>query len=254
MNTDQPTAPHELKADLHLHTCECRHEAAIRYSARQLIDIAATRGFEVLAITNHDTLTWSESLGEYARERGIVLIPGVELTVQGRHVLVYNLSAPLSTIQTFADLQRVKSEENLIIAPHPFFPASRSLGRDFYRWQQLFDAAELCHFYTTRIDFNRPLLRAARATGLPLVGTSDAHTLAQFGTTYSMIAAEKNPAAIFAAIRQGAVQVVTRPLSFAELVRLLPELFGYLPAHRAATIVLEYLAQVRSFLFAQSPE
>lgn len=254
MNTDQPSARGELKADLHLHTCECHHEAAIRYNARQLIDSAARRGFEVLAITNHDTLTWSESLREYARERGIMLIPGVELTVQGRHVLVYNLAEPLSSVRTFADLQRVKSAENLIIAPHPFFPASRSLGRDFYRWQQLFDAAELCHFYTRRIDFNRPLLRAARAMGLPVVGTSDAHTMAQFGTTYSMITAEKTPGAVFAAIRQGAVRVVTRPLSPAEILRLLPELFGYLPAHRAATIVLEQLAQVRSFLFAQSPK
>jgi hypothetical protein len=45
------------------------------------------------------------------------------------------------------------------------------------------------------------------------VGTSDAHFLAQLGTTYSLISAQKDLESVFSAIRQGKVEVVSRPLS-----------------------------------------
>lgn len=78
-----------LKADLHPHTRE--GEAFIAWQARDLIDRAAREGFQVLSITNHDRLTFSQELAAYARERGILLIPGVEATLEGRHVLLYVL-------------------------------------------------------------------------------------------------------------------------------------------------------------------
>src|SRR5438034_8390327 len=77
----------ELRADLHLHTRE--RESFITYDARELIDGAEHAGFQVLSITNHDTVTFSADLEAYARERGILLIPGVEATIEGKHVLLY---------------------------------------------------------------------------------------------------------------------------------------------------------------------
>src|SRR3970040_1672931 len=109
-----------LKADLHLHTAE--GEAFIAYDARSLIDRAAREGFEVLSITNHDVLTFDPDLAAYARDRGILLIPGVEATIEGKHVLLYNIDVPLDRIRTFADLRRLKGAEWLGLAATPFFP------------------------------------------------------------------------------------------------------------------------------------
>jgi len=64
-----------LKADLHLHTRE--GEGWIAYGARELFDRAARDGYHVLSITNHDTVTFSDDLATYARERGVLLISGV---------------------------------------------------------------------------------------------------------------------------------------------------------------------------------
>src|SRR2546428_13538247 len=93
-----------LKADLHLHTREA--EPWIAYDTRTLIARAANDGYQVLSITNHDTLTFDDGLADYARERGIVLIPCAEATIEGRQVPLYNFGRQVSAIQTPARLRQ----------------------------------------------------------------------------------------------------------------------------------------------------
>lgn len=205
-----------IKADLHLHTRE--GEAFIAYDARGLIDRAAREGFHVLSITNHDVLTSTGELAAYARERGVLLIPGVEATIQRKHVLLYNIDVLPGRIRTFHDLRRLKRPEWLVVAPHPFFPGPSSLQGRLLEEIELFDAIEFCHFYTGRIDYNRRAVRLAREARLPLLGTSDSHFIQQFGTTYSLIEGEMTVASILAAIKAGQVEVVTRPLTAAQWV------------------------------------
>lgn len=207
-----------LKADLHLHTRE--REPLIPYDARALIDRAAAEGYRVLSITNHDALTWSEGLADYARARGIVLIPGVEATIEGKHVLVYNPHVDPARLRTFADLRRHRTPEWLVVAPHPFFPRGFCLRERLLAERDLFDAVEFSHFYLSRLDPNRRAVRVAAELGLPLLGTSDSHLPVQFGTTFSVIDAEPTVAGVLAAIRQGRVSVVSRPLSLGRFARV----------------------------------
>lgn len=204
----------ELKADLHLHTRE--GDGFIAYDARGLIDRAAREGFQVLSITNHNIVTFDEDLEAYARERGILLIPGVEATIEGRHVLLYNIDVLPERIRTFADLRRLRSPEWLVVAPHPFFPASFCLRGRLLTEIDLFDAIEFSHFYTRSIDFNRPAMRLAQEVGLPLLGTSDSHLVRQFETTYSLVDADPTVASVLTAIRKGQVWIVSRPFTLLE--------------------------------------
>ncbi|UCG80957.1 MAG: PHP domain-containing protein [Desulfobacterales bacterium] len=207
-----------LKVDLHIHTKEDK-EDRISYSAYQLIDEAELRGFDALAITNHDTLTYSPELKSYAAARGIVLIPGVEAVIRDKHVLLVNMPFENGAYNSFGDVLMQKAGNNLVIAPHPYFPGPTSLNGHLEAMPQLFDAIEHCHFYTRWIDFNRPAIRFARKHQLPVVGTSDAHVLEQFGLTYSLVEAKKTPDAIIQAIKAGRVKPVSRPLSLAQLIR-----------------------------------
>lgn len=208
----------ELKADLHLHTRE--GDRFIAYDARDLVDRAAREGFQVLSITNHDTLTYTEELAAYARERGILLIPGVEATIERKHVLLYNIDVPPHWIRTFDDLQHFRSAEWLVAAAHPFFPGSICLGDQLLDEIDLFDAIEFSHFYTGWLDFNRRAVRLAREVGLPLIGTSDSHLVQQFGTTYSLIEGELTVESVVAAIRKGRVRIASRPLTLRECARI----------------------------------
>jgi predicted metal-dependent phosphoesterase TrpH len=213
-----------LKADLHLHTADDPLDR-IRYTAKELISKAADQGFDVLAITNHHHTTFNRDLFHYAQERNILLIPGVELTIRRRHVLVLN-PPPYKIRPDFSSLAKLRRSETLIIAPHPYFPGSYSLNGYLLEHLDLFDALEYCHFYLPMVDFNRKAVEVSRSFDFPLIGNSDAHFLVQLGTTYSLIYAEKNLESIFAAIRAHKVEVVTRPLKPMEMGRIARRFLG----------------------------
>ena len=145
--------PRPLKADLHLHTAEDPLDR-VTYTARELISKAADEGFEVLSITNHHSLTFNKNLSSYAKERGILLIPGTELSIRKRHVLFLN-PPPGKTVSDFSSLSALRRPDRFIIAPHPYFPNPRSLNGLLLKNLKLFDAIEYCHFYSPRINFNQ---------------------------------------------------------------------------------------------------
>ena len=119
--------PSPLKADLHLHTAEDPLDR-VRYTAKELISKAADEHFDVISITNHHKMTFNHDLLSYARERGILLIPGVEMTIQRRHVLVLN-PPPHRMCSDFLSLSKLLSSGNLDRCPAPLFP--RNL---FFKW------------------------------------------------------------------------------------------------------------------------
>ena len=92
-----------LKVELHSHTADDPHDR-IPYSAEQLIDRAASLGYDALAITLHDKQLDLAPLAPYAARRSVVLIPGIERTIRGKHVLLLNFPREAEDVGSFADL------------------------------------------------------------------------------------------------------------------------------------------------------
>lgn len=213
-----------IKSDFHLHTSSDR-EDPIEHSEIELIDHAAARGFGALAITNHDTYTYSRDLQRYAEDKGILLIPGIEKTIERKHVLLLNASRSAERINTFEDLRKAKDDGLFVIAPHPFFKYPCCLEERLYEHLELFDALEFCFFYSKWINFNRKMLRFSEQSGLPVVGNSDCHLLKYMGASCSVIHAESlSMEAIFSAIRSNCVQVVAEPIFMPKLPLMILEM------------------------------
>ena len=213
-----------LKAELHSHTSDDPQDT-IGYDAFDLIDRAAELDYNVLAITLHDKRLDTSLVASYARDRGIVIISGIERTICRKHVLLLNFPQEVEQVNTFEDLARLKARSTgIVVAAHPFFPASNCLHGYLNRYAELFDAVEINAFYTRAIDFNRRAVAWARAHQKPLVGNGDVHRLVQLGTTYSLIDAEPNAEAICQAIRNGHVEVRTNPISSARAFRIFASL------------------------------
>lgn len=201
-----------LKADFHIHTREDPHDF-IRHTAQELLAEAARQGFQVIALTCHNKRIHTEELTRRAEDLGILLIPGVEAAIEGKHTLLLDMPYSRLRVRSFQHVRERRRDGGLVIAPHPFFPAPKCLNGKLRENLDLFDAIEFSHFYTRTLDFNRRAVEYARAHDLPLVGTSDCHRLWQLGTTYSLIESEaRTIPAVFAAIRAGRVRVVTSPL------------------------------------------
>lgn len=211
--------------DLHTHSSEDPYER-ISHTAFQLIGRASEEGYDVLAITNHDTITYNRELAEYGLKRGILLIPGVEATLSGKHVLILNPGfKDVPSSMDLADLPRLKSSASLLIAPHPFFPGPNSLRSTLLPYLRLFDAIEYSHFYNHLINWNKKAIDLAKSAGKPLIGSSDCHSLHQLGTTYSLIEAERSIHSVFNAVRQGQSEVCTSALSLISMVKTAADLF-----------------------------
>ncbi len=217
-----------LKVDLHIHTSEDPSDI-IAYAARALVDRAAARGFNALAITLHDRQLVDATLSAFAAERGVVLIPGTERTIGRKHVLLLNFPAALAEdVRSLDEIASLKREhpEGIVIAPHPFFPGASPLRELMDEHASLFDAVEWSYFWTPLANFNRAAKTWALAHGKPLVGNSDMHDIRQMGRTYSLVDASPDAGAICSAIREGRIEVVTSAAPVAELVLV----FGALTA------------------------
>jgi predicted metal-dependent phosphoesterase TrpH len=215
-----------LKVELHSHTSDDPVDR-IPHTAVELIDRAAQLGFDALAITLHDwQLDLSVGLEAYAASRQVVLIPGIERTIEGKHVLLLNFSRATLQVSGFEDLARLKRAEpqGLVVAPHPFFPHPSCLHSRLDRHAGLFDAVECNAMHTAAIDFNHRARRWAEAHGKPMVGNGDVHRLEQLGTTFSLVDAARDASAICRAIAAGRVRVESTPLSLVTAARIMTSL------------------------------
>ena len=207
-----------LKIDLHTHTADDPEES-VRHSSCALIDKAQSLGYDALSITNHNGISFSRYLQDYARERGIILIPGTEVTIQGKHVLIVNAHEGFLNARTLGDIRNMKNGECLVVAPHPFYPGLSSLLWQVQQNVEVFDAIEFSWFYHERINFNKFAVRMAERYNMPLICTSDCHRLEKFGCAYSLVEAEKDPDAIIEGVKKGRVQLVAEPLHLLEFTQ-----------------------------------
>jgi predicted metal-dependent phosphoesterase TrpH len=210
-----------LKADIHMHTDTDLLERVNR-SAEELILSAEKQGFEVIAITNHNKWAYTAELADFAKKHGILLIPGTERTLEGKHVLVYNTTEKEAMdLKVIKDLAYVRRADTLIMAPHPYFLLGKCLGKSFEENIELFDAAEYSHFYIQGINKNKKMEEIAIKRHMPIVGTSDSHMDFQLGLTYSVIDADKDVLSVINAIKEGKVRVVTKPMPIRLFMRII---------------------------------
>jgi predicted metal-dependent phosphoesterase TrpH len=207
-----------MKAELH---CHCSIDPVdyriCTYTPEELIYQAARLEYEILAITCHDKDIWTEALSEYARNLGITLIPGMEVTTEGiRHALVYNFRTGPESLNTLKKIRAHSREDTMVIVPHAFFPGRTCLRDLIERNLDLFDAIEYSGFHVRGVNFNKRGIELATRACKPLVGSGDIHQLWQLGRTYTWIYAVPDTLSIVHAVKQGFVRLETTPISWAE--------------------------------------
>ena len=113
--------------DLHTHT----NESDGTYTPFELVDAARAAGLEALAISDHDTLAGYDRAAPRARQYGLDLVCGIELSTKFRsrtvHLLGYFLHEPPSDgfRGWLAQMQATRRDRNLRMAVR-----LRSLGID----------------------------------------------------------------------------------------------------------------------------
>lgn len=181
------TMAHEWtgRADIHMHT----NASDGIPSAKQVLDSIAKRGhLDVIAITDHDVLDSSLWAYEQRSRYAFDIIPGVEVTARGGHVLGLWITKPipqqLSIPETVA---AIHEQGGVAILAHPgeFLINGDQVVRYLRNPQVLLDwnldAIEVFNAGTMTPGNNVLARRITRGLQIPLVGNSDAHTLNAIG-------------------------------------------------------------------------
>jgi predicted metal-dependent phosphoesterase TrpH len=199
-----------LKTDLHVHTADDPWDR-ITYSAEMLIDAAAQLNIDVLAIACHCRVMYTERIAEYARRRGVLLMPAIELCVEGKHIVVLNPDTEQAGAATYAELRALGRRAAFLVAPHPFYPERACLHGKLIEHIDLFDAIEYASLHLPGINFNRKAAAVAKRFGLPMLGTSDTHGLPYCDSTFSWVESEEATVpSVIEALRAGRITIQTR--------------------------------------------
>ena len=195
-----------MKAQLHIHIKGDPLDD-VKHSWKNLIDRAKTLEYKILAITAHNKVIFPAEAKEYAKQKNILLIKGIEVTILKKHIIILNADNSAEQIHSFPELAEYKAKhpESFIMAAHPFFPFRnmRNLLEDNIH---LFDAIEYSYFVIPGINFNKKSKVLAKKYDLPVIATSDCHFLRYLDVAYTNLTPATNtlptsPAELFATLK-----------------------------------------------------
>lgn len=209
-----------LKCQFHCHA-QGDPIDSINYSPKKLIDEAAKLNFDVLCITCHRKILFTEELKKYAATKNILLIRSIEFEINKKHILGINIDEEILKVDSFAKLKvyRKNHPQSLIIAAHPFFPGKTCLHEDLINNIDLFDAIENSFAYTHLTNFNKKAITTAHKYNKPLVATADCHILSYLNIGYTLVDSEKNIPAVINAIKKDQIKIFTKSTSYLKIFR-----------------------------------
>lgn len=200
---------HWLKGNLHTHTTESDGARA----PQEVVDVYASRGYGFLMISDHDRFTDPSALDA----RGMVMIPGSEVTAHAPHMLAVGVSSvypPREDRQNTID--SVNAQGGLAVMCHP------NWERDFNHCPQetlerldRYAGIEVCNGICLAVEgsgyatdrWDMLLSSGRRVWGY---GNDDCHAAGTEGVAWTMAqCAERSPAAVVEALRNGRCYVST---------------------------------------------
>jgi predicted metal-dependent phosphoesterase TrpH len=206
--------------DLHIHTTKSvdssvRLEDAVRKVKDHNLD-----GF---AVTDHDFL--AEIPGDLSENSGLIVIPGMEVSAYGGHVLAFDIQEPIPMkLPLLETVDRIHAQGGIAIIAHPF-----SVFRTWVDSTEIegsgFDCVEVINAHQFPFGYTLEKSRGlAEKLGLPQTGGSDAHTPRTVGRAYTIFESDsRDIEGVLNALREGKTRAEGRGVSLAERLKLVKE-------------------------------
>lgn len=186
-------APRRIgKADPHIHTA---HGDGL-HTAVEIVDHAEYQtDLDLIAITDHDEVEAGLRAREHALARGyrVTVVPGVEITTRGGHVLALGVERPFKMLRPLEEtVDEIHAAGGLCIVPHPYSWLTTSVGaRGLARLMPeggpgKVDGIELWNpSLAGKVAHERARVENALRLGLAETGGSDAHASSFVGSAYT---------------------------------------------------------------------
>jgi len=169
--------------DMHVHTV---YSADSRIELKALLKYAK-RNCMGAGIADHNAIMGALKAVKEAREMGVLVIPGIEVSTKQGHVLAYNVDVQIpSGMSAEETVERIRAVGGVAVIPHPFRMVS-GIGSAVHSVPC--DAIEV---QNSRNSYraNRNALAVAMARKKGFSAGSDAHGIDEVGTSYVEVEAE----------------------------------------------------------------
>ncbi|PSP76436.1 phosphoesterase [Halobacteriales archaeon QS_1_68_20] len=195
-------------------TVELHAHSALSYDGRDsvdaLVDQAEAVGLDGLAVTDHDEIDASLEAADLCEDRGMIGIPGMEVTSKAGHVLALGVTEKVPPGLPFEEtLDRICEGGGIAVIPHPFQESRSGVLANVAREKLLL--ADAIEVYNSRLltgRANRQAERFARDNEMPMTAGSDAHIAEMVGQAVTHIDAdERSLGAVLEAIREGRTSI-----------------------------------------------
>ncbi len=189
MTHQPPPAPLTGRADLHMHT---RLSDGTAHVTEVLDHIARHTDLDVIAITDHDRIEASLWAYEHQERYRFEVVPGMEVTTRGGHVLALWVTEPIAPYMSLEEtVAAVHELGGVAILAHPLEilidPAAawRYFSQPAVLIQANLDAIEVFNAGSLSPGMNAAARARLKHLGLPMVGNSDAHLPESIGSGYT---------------------------------------------------------------------
>jgi len=175
-----------MKCDLHIHTSFSYDSKTL---PKTIVETAFKRGVDCLAITDHGEIKGAIEAENYAKDKSILIIPGIEIKSREGDILGLNIRKIIPNgLSAKETIKRIKEEGGTVIIPHPFGRFCNFKG-DLKSLLGEIDGIEVLNASIFGSG-NKRALELVKKYNLPFTCGSDSHFFNFIGRTYLEIPGE----------------------------------------------------------------
>ncbi len=167
-----------MKYDLHVHTL---HSPDGSLTPEAVMRIAASRGLQGIAVTDHNTIRGGMDAKRYETE-SLEVIVGSEIKTDRGDLMGLFLTEEVKARDFFGASSEIREQGGLVVIPHPFDRFRKSAINPMPDEMRLADALEVFNARCLMDRCNKKALAMARETGMGITAGSDAHFAREIGT------------------------------------------------------------------------
>jgi len=202
----------EFKFDFHVHS-NYSHDS--KMSLKSIVKKYKKKGFDGIAITDHDTFNGAILAERLSEEYGIKIIKGEEVSTELGDIIGLFLKKEIKSKVFSEAVTEIKGQGGIVILPHPamYHVITADVLKEI-------DAIEV---FNSKIGegANKMAFELAKKYKKPMVAGSDAHIPLQIGLCKTVInSKDKTDKALKKAILSGRIKIEKENISFLRKVRI----------------------------------
>lgn len=199
-----------VRFESHLHT-----EFSDGGSYKKMINSCVKKKIDVVAVTDHDTMRGIPEITDYARKRGVIIIPSEEVETTQGEILAYNLKKEIPRrLSPLEAIRRIHKQGGLAFAAHPFHLMYWWGLRDKVLGLKSLDGIEVVNYFLPNFLNNKARALLLARPELCFLGGSDAHHTSEVGLVINKVEARKNIDSVLKAVMNKKVKIIVKKHNF----------------------------------------